>query len=152
MTYTAITAARFRKEAGSLAKKITTELGLVQAEYETEVASGLTAIDLSGAGVMEYVFIADRPYTLSAAYLVFTEASSADSGSNVSVGKVFVGTDDVDYFVTAVASVASQETGDRQSLTLVQTAVAEGDIITITSTGGKTGTGEVLLQLCLTRA
>jgi len=152
MTYTPITAKRFRSEAGSLAKKIATELGLIQSEYETVVASGLTAIDLSGAGVMENVFIADRPYTLTAAYLVFTEASSADAGSNVSVGKVFIGTDDVDFFVTAVGSVASQETGDRQALTLVNTAVAEGDIITITSTGGKTGTGEVLLQLYLTRA
>jgi len=152
MTYTVITPRRFRTEAGSLAKKIVTELDLVKAEYDTEVASGLTAIDLSGAGVTENVFIADRAYTLTAAHLVFTEVSSADAGSNVSVGKLFVGTDDVDFFVAAVASAASKETGYRQSLTLVQTAIAEGDIVTITSTGGKTGTGAVLLQLYLTRA
>lgn len=133
-------------------KKLAAEFALIGAEYDTEVASLLSPIDLSGSGVLENVFVADRAYTLTAAYLVYTEASSADAGSNISVGKVFVGTDDVDFFVAAVASEASQETGYRKSLTLLQTAIAEGDIVTITSAGGKTGTGEVLLQLYLTRA
>jgi len=152
MTYTSKTAKQLRQKSGTLLKKLATEFGLIQDEYDTEVASGLTAIDLSGSGVTVNVFVADRAYTLSAAYLAFTEASSADTGKTVSVGKVFVGTDDSDFFVTAVATEASKETGYRQELTLVKTAIAEGDIITVTSEGGKAGTGAVIPQLYLTRA
>lgn len=126
-------------------------LDAMQTDLETVVVSGLTAVDLSGSGVTVFVFVADRAYTISGANFVFTEASSADTGSNISVGKVFVGTDDVDYFVNEVASDVSKETGYRQSLTLLQTAVVAGDVITLVSAGGKTGTGEGVLQLLLTK-
>jgi len=126
-------------------------LDAMQTDLETVVVSSQVPVDLSGAGVTQHVFVADRAYTLTAANFVFTEASSADAGSNLSVGKVFIGTDDVDYFVNEVASEASKETGYRQVGTLLLTAVAEGDVITIVSAGGKTGTGEVLLQLELTK-
>lgn len=152
MTYTAITASRLRKEAGSLAKKLATEFGLIGAEYDTEVASLLTPLDLSGSAATEIVFVADRAYTLTAANLCYTEASSADAGVNITVGKLIVGTDDPDFFVVAVATETSQEAGYRKALTLAQTVIAEGDIVTVTSAGGKTGTGEVILQLELTRA
>ena len=153
MTYTSITAKRFRQEAGSLAKKLAAEFALVEAEYNTsvEMMSG-RPIDLSGTGETVIAFVADRAYTLSAAYLCYTEASSADAGVNVKVGKLIVGTDDDDYFVAAVATETGKEAGYRKSLTLAKDDIAEGDIITITSAGGKTGTGEVTLQLYLTRA
>ena len=159
MAYTSITTKRFRQEKGTLAEKLATEFGLIdtelealEAEYDTSVISSLTAIDLSGAAAVELVFVADRAYTITEANLVFIEVSSADTGSNVEVGKLIVGTDDPNFFVTAVASAVSKEAGYRQELTLVQTAIAEGDVITITSAGGKTGTGTVILQLLLTRA
>lgn len=126
-------------------------LDAMQTDLETIVISSQVPIDLSGAGVTQHVFVADRAYTLTAANFVFTEASSADAGSNLSVGKVFIGTDDVDYFVNEVASEASKETGYRQVGTLLQTAVAEGDVMTIVSAGGKTGIGEVIIQLELTK-
>ena len=160
MTYTSITAKRLRQEAGSLAKKLATEFGLIdteleaiEAEYDTSVAmmSG-RPIDLSGAGETVIAFIADRAYTITAAYLCYTEASSADAGVNVKVGKLIVGTDDDDYFVTAVATETGKEAGYRKSLTLAKDDIAEGDIITINSAGSKTGAGAVTLQLELTRA
>lgn len=152
MTYTAITTQAFRQKKGTLAEKLNTEFGLIEAEYDTEMRTMPTAMDLSGSAITHNVFVADRAYTITAAYLVFTEASSADTGINMIMGKIIVGTDDDNYFVTAVASAVSKETGFRQALTLAQTAIAEGDIVTVNSAGGKTGTGEVILQLYLTRA
>lgn len=152
MAYTAITAQVFRSKAGSLSKKLAAEFGLIAAEYGAGVVSSQTPLDLSGSASTGIVFVADRAYTLSAAYLVYSEASSADVGVNIEVGKLVVGTDDPDFFVTAVATEASQEAGYRKSLTLAQTAIAEGDIVTITSAGGKTGVGEIILQAELIRA
>jgi len=126
-------------------------LDAMQTDLETVVVSSQTATDLSGSAATVFVFVADRAYTLSEANFVFTEASSSDTGVNISVGKVFVGSDDVDYFVNEVASAVSKETGYRQSLTLLQTAVVEGDVITLVSAGGKSGAGEGILQLLLTK-
>lgn len=153
MTYTSITTKEFRRKKGTLAEKITNELALIAAEYDTSVVSmSGRPIDLSGAADTVIVFTADRAYTLTAANLVYTEASSADAGVNIKVGKLIVGTDDDDFFVAAVATETSKEAGYLKSLTLAQTAIAEGDTITINSAGSKTGTGAVTLQLYLTRA
>lgn len=130
---------------------LSTILDLMQTDLETEVVSLQVPLDLSGSASTAIVMVADRAYTLTAAQLVYTEASSADTGVNVKVGKLIVGTDDDDYFVAAVASEVSKEAGYRKSLTLLQTAIAEGDILTINNAGGKTGTGEVVLQLYLTK-
>ena len=126
-------------------------LDAMQTDLETVMAFSQVAVDLSGSAATVFAFVADRAYTISAAYFVFTEASSADTGVNISVGKIFVGTDDVDYFVNEVANDVSKETGYRQTLTLLQTAVVAGDVITLVSAGGKTGTGEGVLQLLLTK-
>jgi len=159
MTYIAKTVKELRIEAGSDMAKIASELGLIDAELDAMQSDLETVpatmhgrpIDLSGAGETVIVFIADRAYTLTAVYLAYTELSSADAGINIKVGKLIVGTDDDDYFVAAVATEVSKEAGYRKALTLLQTAIAEGDIITINSAGGKTGTGEVVLQLYLTK-
>lgn len=126
-------------------------LDAMQTDLETVMAFSQVAVDLSGSAATVFAFVADRAYTISGAYFVFTEASSADTGVNISVGKIFVGTDDVDYFVNEVANDVSKETGYRQTLTLLQTAVVAGDVITLVSAGGKTGTGEGVLQLLLTK-
>lgn len=152
MTYTAVTAKAFREKKGTLSEKLNTEFALIKAEYDTKVVCTQTPIDLSGAGGNVFAFVADVAYTLSGAYFVFTEASSADAGSNISVGKMFVGTDDVDFFVDEVATATSKETGYRQALTVLVTTIAAGDVIYLVSAGSKTGTGEGILQLLLTRA
>ena len=160
MAYTAKTVKEFRQESGTPAEKITSELTLIDAELEaieTEYDKSVALmsgrpIDLSGSAETVIAFVADRAYTISAAYLCYTEASSGDVGINIKVGKLIVGTDDDDYFIVAVATEVSKEAGYRKSLTLVKDDIAEGDIVTINSAGSKTGTGEVTLQLYLTRA
>lgn len=79
MTYTAITAARFRKEAGSLAKKIATEFGLIDTEIDlnkskfidltiglgTDTALATSGIDLaSGSDITRYGFFFPDDVTL----------------------------------------------------------------------------------------
>lgn len=124
----------------------------MQTDLETiPVTHSGRPIDLSGAGETVIVFVADRAYTIAAAYLVYIEGSSADAGINVKMGKLIVGTDDDDYFITAVATEISKEAGYRKSLTLAQTAIVEGDVITFNSAGSKTGVGTVVLQLYLTK-
>lgn len=153
MSYTATTAKAFRTTKGTLSEKLATEFSNIQSEYEGKTTSLLgRPSDLSGTAETAITFIADRAYTISAAYLVYTEASSADAGVNIKVGKLIVGTDDDDYFVAAVATEISKEAGYRKELTLAQTSVVEGDIITFNNAGSKTGIGEVTLQLYLIRA
>lgn len=108
-------------------------------------------VDLSGSAVGEVVWVADAAYTM-ACYLVYTEASSDNTGINIKVGKMVVGDDDDDdFFVVAVATEVSKATAYRKALTMAKTAVAAGDVITFTSAGGKVGTGNVMLQCVLTR-
>jgi hypothetical protein len=130
-----------------------TSLGTILEAMQSDLAARSeisNVVDLSGAAVVDVVWVADAAYTLQA-YLVYTEASSADAGINVKVGKMIVGTDDDDFFVVAVATEVSKETGYRKALTMASTAVAAGDVIIFTSAGSKAGTGNVVLQLVLTR-
>ncbi len=106
-------------------------------------------LDLSGTGSTVAVFVADQAYTLLSAKLAYIEASSADAGVNLSIGKLIVGTDDAQFFVANVASETSKEAGYIKSLTLAATAIATNDIVTVTNAGGKTGTGEVVASLRL---
>lgn len=129
---------------------LSTVLDAMQADLETRCVIS-NVVDLSGSAVVEMVWAADAAYTLQA-YLLYTEASSADAGINITVGKIIVGTDDADYFVTTVATEVSKETGYRKALAMAASTVTAGDIITFTSAGGKSGAGNVILQLVLTRA
>lgn len=125
-------------------------LDAMQTDLETVIVKG-GVIDLSGSAALDIVFVADQAYTIKSAKLAYVEASSADAGIALTVGKLIVGTDDADYFVTASTTEVSKEAGYIKALTLAQTAVAAGDIITLTSPGGKTGTGNVVLVLELIR-
>lgn len=109
-------------------------------------------VDLSATGSTEVVFVADRAYTITSAKLAYTELTSADVGKAITVGKLIVGTDDANFFVTTVNTEVSKEAGYIKALTLAKTAVAAGDIITFTSAGGKTGTGKAVLVLALSQA
>lgn len=127
-----------------------TVLDAMQTDLETVIVKG-GVIDLSGTAVLDIVFVADQAYTIKTAKLAYTEVSSADAGIALTVGKLIVGTDDADYFVTASTTEISKEAGYIKALTLAQTAVAAGDIITLTSPGAKSGTGNVVLVLELIR-
>lgn len=106
-------------------------------------------VNLSGSAALVPVFYASKPYTIKEATLAYTEASSANTGVNVSVGKLIVGTDSAVYFVAAEASEVSKEAGYTKVLDLAKDDVAAGDIITFSCAGGKTGTGKVVLCLTL---
>lgn len=125
-------------------------LDAMQTDLETQIIFG-PQFDLSGTASTKGFFYADQPYTIAWAKLVYLEASSADNGVEISIGKIIVGADDPDYFVDEVASEKSKETGYAKTLTLLKTEVAEGDVITFTNAGGKSGTGEVVPVLKLIR-
>ena len=103
MAYTAITAARFRKEAGSMAKKLATEFGLIATRLSVFVSAETTGTGSSqdvahGLGV-----------TPSAVFIVLTEFGTAEN-PNVAEGthdatnvKVTVASSDVKFKVIAWA-------------------------------------------------
>lgn len=121
-------------------------------EIDKVIVTQETIADLSGSASTHFLFVADRAYTIEECYAVYVEASSADAGIKLNIGKMIVGTDDPDYFVDDVNSLASKETAYRQSLTLANSTVAKGDVIYFTNAGGKVGTGNVIIQMVLKRA
>lgn len=128
------------------------DLSSILDEIDKVIVTQETIADLSGSASTHFLFVADRAYTIEECYAVYVEASSADAGIKLNIGKMIVGTDDPDYFVDDVDTLASKETGYRQSLTLTNTTVAEGDVIYFTNAGGKVGTGNVIISMVLKRA
>ena len=128
------------------------DLSSILDEIDKVILCSQVEADLSGSASKHFLFVANRPYTIVSAHAVYTEASSADAGIKMNIGKMIVGTDDDDFFVDDVNTLASKETGYRQSLTLTNTAVATGDVIYFTNAGGKVGTGNVIIQMVLKRA
>ena len=104
-----------------------------------------STIDLSGAASLVPLFYADYPMRILSAKAIYTEASSADAGVNISVGKL--GT--TGYFVANTASEVSKAIGYEKVLTLANDVVETGDLITASCAGGKTGTGNVVIHLVL---
>ena len=106
------------------------------------VTLGNGPIDLSGAAASKY-WHSERACEIRKATIVYSEASSADAGINVKIGKEA----DDDYYVAAVATEVSKSQWYSKNLTLLKTDVAAGDTIIFNSAGGKTGTGEILVVL-----
>lgn len=94
MAYTAITAKRFRQEAGSLAKKLATEFGLIGAEINmnkskfidltvdlgTDTALATSGIDLaSGSDITKYGFFFPEDVTILKMHDYLNEAYVKDT-------------------------------------------------------------------------
>ena len=95
----------------------------------------------AGAAASDVViFHAARACTLVSAILLYTEASSADAGVAVTIGKET----DNDYYYTGTSEVSKAQWYEK-SVTLLQTAIAAGDTVICGCAGSKTGTGEVLV-------
>lgn len=110
-------------------------------KQRTKHAHAVAVMDLSGAAVAGNVILhPTQACTLLSARVLYTEASSADAGVAIKIGKE---TDD-DYYFTGT-SATSQSQWAETSLTLLKTDVAAGDTVICSSAGGKTGTGEVLV-------
>lgn len=98
-------------------------------------------IDLSGAAVADTpVLHTSVALQILGLYFMYQEATSADAGIVIDVGK---GGDD-DFFFTGSTDV-SKSAFDVESKTLLQTALAAGETMTYNSAGGKTGTGTLLI-------
>ena len=96
-------------------------------------------LDLSGASRDIPLLHALEDLTILSVTALYVEASSADDGVVIRVGKE---TDD-DYFYTG-DSETSQDKWNESDLTLLEDDLDEGDTLTIGTAGGKTGTGEVV--------
>lgn len=100
-----------------------------------------TAIDLSGAAVVDEILLhATEAVTLVKATLLYKEASSADAGVAVTLGKE----GSAAYFYTGDSEV-SKAAWYEKNLTLLQTALPAGNTLLAGCAGGKVGTGEVYL-------
>jgi hypothetical protein len=100
------------------------------------------AVDLSGAATTLVALHSETKALLTRATLLYTEASSADAGITIKIGKE---TDD-DYYYTGTT-----ETGESQwytkTVTLLAKDIAAGDTVLFYSAGSKVGTGEIILIL-----
>lgn len=108
------------------------------------------AFDLSGAATNEVAFMGYQAATLLGYRVLYTEASSADAGVSLRVGRLEAdGTFDDDYY-DAITSEVSKVVGYSklyESGDLSHSAIAVGETVTVGCAGGKTGTGEVKLIL-----
>lgn len=109
---------------------------------EQDIYRTSVSVDLSGSATTLVAFHTEISCVLNKATLLYTEASSADAGITVEIGKE----SDRDYYYTGTT-----ETGKSQwyskDITLLKRDIASGDTITFYSPGGKTGTGEIMLIL-----
>lgn len=111
-----------------------------QVGYPVIDARTAISVDLSGSAATLVCLHTERKATIINAYLLYTEASSADAGITVEVGKE----SDRDYYYTGTTEV-SKAIWYSKTLTLLKNDLAAGDTITFYSAGGKTGTGEIML-------
>jgi hypothetical protein len=115
--------------------------GLHQGENK-KIERTASSVDLSGAAATLVCFHAERACTLEKATLLYTEASSADAGITVEIGKE----SDRDYYYTGTTEVSKSQWYTKD-VTLLQTDIASGDTVTFYSAGSKTGTGEIMLVI-----
>ncbi len=102
-----------------------------------------SALDLSGAATDIEVFHALGACELMGYTLLYSEASSADAGANVRVGRYQDGVAlDDDYFDVSTSEVSKSLGYAKHFKTadLTQTAISAGDTVTVGTVGGKTGT------------
>lgn len=104
-------------------------------------AKGSAVLDLSGSAVVDQVILhATQALHLVRAILLYTEASSANTGKLVTIGKET----DNDYYYTGLSEV-SKSAWYEAEVALLNHALAAGDTIVCGTAGGKTGTGEILV-------
>lgn len=111
-----------------------------------DLSGGATDIEIFHAAGGNYVFLGwDRTYS---------EASSADAGVEIRIGRYQDGVAlDDDYF-DSVTSDTAQSLGysafrGPNDMTVI--AIESGDTITVGTAGGKVGTGEVIVTLRLAK-
>lgn len=116
--------------------------------FDLSVHSG--NLDLSGSATDLVTFFAECLCQLVGYSILYTEASSADTGVNIRVGRYQDGVAlDDDYFDISTSEV-SKNLGYAKhfgTADLTQILLAAGDTMTVGIVGGKSGAGEVKLIL-----
>lgn len=101
------------------------------------------AIDLSAVAVSNvYLLHASRAMTLYKFIITYTEASSADAGITLELGKET----DRDYYYTGTSDASEAQWFERDC-TLLQTDVGAGDTVRFYSPNNKTGIGEIIVTI-----
>jgi hypothetical protein len=108
--------------------------------FPVHISRTSVSADLSGSAVTLVCIHAERALTLKKATLLYTEASSADAGITLEIGKE----SDRDYYYTGTSEI-SKSVWYSKDLDLLQTSVTAGDTVTFYSPGSKSGAGEVML-------
>jgi len=118
--------------------------------FVSDIASISSELDLSGGASDVLVFVAPCACALVGYDITYTEASSADAGVAVQIGRYQDGVAlDGDYFDTTTSEV-SKNLGYTTRITeseCTQKVIAAGDVITVGTAGGKAGTGAVQITL-----
>ncbi|MBI5491991.1 MAG: hypothetical protein HY893_03565 [Deltaproteobacteria bacterium] len=104
------------------------------------------SLTLSGAAQTVTLMKANANYTMRAARLIYTVATSADAGVTVSVGIRRNAANTNSYF-TSVTSEISKAVGDVTEMTLTSMDIRKGDVIFGYTAGGKTGAGDCLVEI-----
>lgn len=106
----------------------------------TLIVRTATSVDLSGSAETLICFHTERKAEIINAYFLYTEASSADTGITVEIGKE----SDRDYYYTGTTEVSKAIWYTKQ-VTLLKKDIVAGDTVTFYSAGSKVGTGEIML-------
>lgn len=110
--------------------------------WEGEIILKSPVLDLSGSATTQFAMVADRDLWLREAKIIYTEASSADAGVVIGAG---ISSDLLKLFDYTTAISQSQWTVAVPTYDAY--FVNAGEVITFRSAGGKTGTGEVVIEL-----
>lgn len=109
-----------------------------------------TSLDLSGGATDLEAYHAVRAGHLLGYTILYTEASSADAGVDIRIGRYQDGVAlDGDYFDISTSEVSKNKGYSKHFAIgdLTQTVIAAGDTVTVGIAGGKTGTGEIIIIL-----
>lgn len=108
--------------------------------------------DLSGASTVEQLYLADVDTYILGIKFFYTEGSSADAGTdqNIRVNKSSILTYTSESSKAQFASTKYINTSGTRSFTTRK--ISKGDYLDISFGGGKTGAGELLVQVSMVRA
>lgn len=99
-------------------------------------------IVLAGPAVYEPLMAAQSTTTLRLALITYDEASSADAGVAVRIGKI----GSASYFATYTTEV-SKAAGSVVNLPQITNTLAPGETLTVECDGNKTGAGTISVQI-----
>jgi len=105
-------------------------------------------LDLSGAAATKVCLHTQLEAEIVRAFILYPEASSADAGITLEIGKANGTAVDRDYYYTGTSEV-SKAIWYVKDITgsLLKKDIVAGDTLTFYSAGSKTGTGEVMLVI-----